>query len=277
MPFDVVADFKEREDASKIDSVWSGIARSLMMKLVEKEPRVRLRIRNYPPPAVLEAGNRSTIAKSGIALGEQDVPILLRDRLNISEGEEFWIHNYRCMTCVDAEGNGTWVPHIRRKLHHDHDLKDLGITGKGIKQPWTTTHRLVIGDEKRIAGMGGLLYSVALTGPVKDPSNLSGFDVVIILPVKKSDLSAQDAQLLVMKKSGKLEHYCILSPNPEIAVISILEQLQVIDSKFLAPVENTENIEEDAEYKQQFARERIARRVMAGMRSGKPIKDAIKE
>lgn len=277
MPFDVVADFKEREGASKIDALWSGIARSMIMKLVEREPRVRIRIRNFPPPAVLETGDKSTIAKSGIALSESDVPQLLRDRINISEGEEYWIHNYRCMTCLDADGNGTWVPHIRRKLHHDHDLKDLGITGKGIRQPWTTTHRLVIGDSKRIAGMSGLLYSVALTGPVKDIQNIKGFDAVVILPIKKG-FTDEDyvSQVLLMKLLGTIEKNWHLSSNTELAVGQLLSHLQEIDPKFLAPVENTENIEEDAEYKQQVTRDKIARRVMAGMGHGKAIREVLK-
>jgi len=265
MPFEVLADFKQREGASKIDTFWSGIARSIVMKLIEMEPRIRLRIRNFPPPAVYETG-AAALHKSGIALSESDVPELLRDRINIPEGDEYWIHNYKCMTCLNANGNpGLWVPHIRRKLHHDHDLKDLGITAKGIKQPWTTTHRLVIGDEKRIAGMGDMLYSVALTGPGKDISNVKGFDVIFVLPVSKGTHEKYYADLNVLKQQQKIEHWYFIGGAPNYVVKSVLDLLIQIDPKILQSEINTENIEDDAEYKQQLARSKMADRALAGM------------
>ena len=279
MPFEILADFRDREDFTKLDRVWSGIARSISMKLVEDEPRSRFRIRNFPPLATLEESDKGASIKSGVALGEEDVPLALRSRINIPEGEEYWIHNYRCMTCLNPQTGepGLWVPHIRRKLHHDHDLKDEKITGKGIRQPWFITHRLVIGSDTRIAGMGDLLYSVALTGPVDNVESLRGFDVIIVLPVKKLFIPEQDTKLAAWKKAGKIEHYRILPPDPIGAAKALIEDLKFIDKRFIEP-EIPENPEEDPEYKQQLARSRLAEQVWAGMTGDRSsIKAAIKE
>lgn len=280
MPFEILADFKEREGASKIDVLWSGLARSIVMKLVEIEPRIRMRIRNFPPIGANEGTNtEGATNKTGIVLSDSDVPSLLKDRINIPEGEEYWIHNYRCMTCLNPSTNepGLWVPHIRRKLHHDHELKDLGITAKGIRQPWTTTHRIVIGDEVRIKGMGDMLYSVALTGPIKDFEILKGFDVAVVLPIRKVDLGVQSDQLIKMKKSGRLEAYKFLPTNPNESVESLLILLKDLDPKLIQPevIYTGDNPTEDPEFKQQLARDKMAQRVLANM-GQKTIKEALK-
>src|SRR5579862_7140397 len=217
MPFDILADFKEPADASKIDRLWSGLARSIVMRLLELEPNLRFRIRNFPPPVSITEGEKGAAdIKTGIALSENDVPPALRSHITVPEGEEYWIYNYKCMTCLKPDGQpGLWVPHIRRKLHHDHDLQRMNPTAKGVEQPWTVTHRIVIGDINRIRGLGDLLYSIALTGPVDDIAKLSGYDVVLVLPVQKINVSDQ---VEALKKVRRLEHSRVYPPDPKAAV-----------------------------------------------------------
>lgn len=282
MPFELLADFKPAKFDRKIDEVWSSIARGLASRLVELEPRIRFKIRNFPPEGTRTHTDKGTLFKTGIALSEEDVPDLLKERIKIPEEGEYWIHNYRCLDCINPQTNepGLWVPHIRRKLHHNHNLKDLGITAKGIHQPWMVTHRMVIGDSERIRGMGDLLYSVAFTGPFTDSSAMKGYDVATVLPVKKG--FNKEAQWKLMESINHLEDYVILDNNMASAVPVILELLSRMDKRLFDPLPDSSftTIEEDPEFQQQLSRDRMARRVMGRLTGSgvKPanLKDAIK-
>lgn len=281
MPFDILADFRQRPDASKLDQFWSGLARSIVVKLAELEPRLRFRIRNFPPVFSITAGDKGAAdIKTGIALTEEDVPKQLRPFITVPEGDEYWIHNYRCDKCINPSTGspGLWVPHIRRKLHQgpNHELKDLGITAKGVEQTWTVTHRIVIGDIERVRGLGDLLYSVALIGPIEDTALLAGFDVALVIPIKTINVVEQ---LKLLGKTKRLEHFKVYPPDPKAAVTALIEDLKTIDPKCLKPETNFDNLEDDLEYKQQLAREKLASRVMAsmsGMKSTSEIKGALK-
>lgn len=291
MAWEYIADFRAPLGATDEDRRWGALAIGFAKGLVEIEPRIRFRIRNLPqglyekprsfeewakrmgvdlsdPQETAAAREsfkevrspvgehgRKAITEQPISLDSNDVPEVLRPRIEIPRAGQFWVRNYQCMECADPRTGkiGLWVPHIRRKLHskgqplvfpppaldgessagrvHRSDPKKGDVRMKGIRSTWIPTHQLIMASPARLRAnrtLTSLRYSVAVTSAPDDPSWLDGFHAVVLVPLRKADHAAEAAR--IRAALPEVESVVVLPSRPAEGIRALLAALLEIDS-----------------------------------------------
>lgn len=269
MPIDWIGDWKIRPEGTREDKIWTGVLRPLAEHLIKVEPRVRFRVRNFPPRATSGddtdkvTGKKITVVSSPIALADTDVPESLRNRLEVPKAREFWVKNYKCLDCTDPRTGkpGIWVPHVRRKLHKGHKVKPGKPLMKGLDPDWRPTHRLITGTSERLRSHSGLMYSIALTSAPVSVAHLKGFDSILILPLKSGVDHEQEKAKLLADPGMAAEYIEILPANKNDAVKALLEFICSVDPEFVSSGVKSDGglNEDDKETHDQITRDNAAR------------------
>lgn len=293
MAFEWIADFRPPLEASEDELRWSAFSRGFLTKLLEKEPRLRVRIRNLPQGiASTHSESREmpeemrghdgplraevVVAKQPVALTSDDVPPILRRRLEIPRAGEFPVRTYRCMDCLDpATGKpGQFVPHIRKLIHESkgHKLKAGDVTHMGLRQTWTPDYQIFSASPKRLREQIHLMYGIAFTTIPEDPLDLRGYKSVVILPFRSLDRNAPghvaDPSDIVerIRKIVRPEYIRVLRGAPTADIESLIAFLTDIDSKALQLDAGEDEDADQMELEDQLRRDKAARELLAQTR-----------
>lgn len=275
MAWELIADYRQALGATEDDNRWTALAIGFSKGLLIEEPRLRFRIRNLPQgiskvsenKAVGEQG-KSTMIEQPVALDSENVPAVLRQRLEVPRRSEFWLRNYHCQECVDpSKGTtGLYVPHIRRKLHmkgqplvyppkgsigddgikpvHKTDPHKGDVFMKGIRSTWQPTRQAMIGTPARLAAnrtMTMLRYTVAITSMPDDPAQLAGYHYILLVPLKKvADPQAEAKRLKAVLPEA--ENVAFLPANPKEGIKAILATFMELDSDALDKPDELEDV-----------------------------------
>lgn len=259
MPYEIVADFRPSTSASPEDRAFSLLVRGsekrpgIVARIMQVEPRLRFRIRN-----MLRAGNQTP-------LDSRDVPKVLRPKLEIPKSGSFWVRKLYCHTCLDPAGKPRWVPHIRRRLHEKHDLREGDIMSKGLAAPWQPNRSVYFGTPARILEQPRLMYSIAVTTlPSSDEEavRFESLDAVMLLPFTSLSSSKPVDGPRLTVRPGSVERIEQLPVKPEAAVEVIVRTLVELDPNALDGQRDGKDANV-VELKEQIAREGAMQEIVA--------------
>lgn len=280
MPMELIADFRPRVGATKVDDLWTAMSIAVALRL-DAEPGARFRIRGLPQGidnTKTGPGGAITFSQP-INLGSEDIPEKLRPRLEVPRAGEWWVRSYTCEDCLDpATGKpGRWVPDRRLRLHKEqypgHRIKRGRITHKGLKSTWQPERQVFMGSPERLALQTPFMPSAAVTWAPEDPKMLARFSWIAILPVRKID-DYERVLALVREAVPGAESVVVLPKRPADLDALVAWLKESVDEELCVAEEMSPQEADRRELEEQIARDRAA---SAAVEAAQTNVDAAKE